>query len=223
MICETIYVGPLETCCYLYSGDEEHLHIIDPGGDADAIIERIEALGIKPSSILLTHAHFDHVAAAARILGRYPNLHIYSSEFASGYMGVSGRQLQIEFLQGLPTLLGWYSQAMKELPEVDRIISEGSLIPDSNLEVFEVPGHTPGCLAYFDSSQNVLFSGDALFHESIGRTDLPGGSQAKLIEMIVTKLFALPPETRVFPGHGIETTIDHEKQYNPFLKKRSSL
>jgi glyoxylase-like metal-dependent hydrolase (beta-lactamase superfamily II) len=138
-------------------------------------------------------------------------------------MGRMGASTQMEFLQRLPQLAGLYEKQMRELPEVTTIIREGSVVGESGLQVLEVPGHTRGSLAFYNETAGILFSGDALFHESIGRTDLPGGSKSQLISSIVEKLFSLPDQTQVLPGHGRQTTIAHEKQFNPFLRKGSVL
>lgn len=223
MICRTLKLGALETCCYLYSNDDVHLHIIDPGGDFELIESFVEQQELVPVSIILTHAHFDHVAACGDLIRLYPDLNVYASEYEARFMGKLGASAQMEFLQRLPQLAGLYEKQMHHLPEVSSVVHEGSKINESGLQVFEVPGHTPGSLAFFDAQAGILFSGDALFHESIGRTDLPGGSKSQLISSIVEKLFTLPDETRVLPGHGQQTTIAHEKQFNPFLRKGSVL
>lgn len=223
MICRTLKLGALETCCYLYSSDDVHLHIIDPGGDFELIESFVEQQKLVPVSIILTHAHFDHIAACGDLIRLYPGLEVYASEYESRFMGSMGASAQMEFLQRLPQLAGVYEKQMHHLPEVTSVISEGSFIEGSRLQVLEVPGHTPGSLAFFDAQAGLLFSGDALFHESIGRTDLPGGSKSQLISSIVEKLFTLPEETQVLPGHGRKSTIAHEKQFNPFLRKGSVL
>lgn len=223
MICRTLILGALETCCHLYSSDNEHVHIIDPGGDFALIESFVEQHQLIPVSIILTHAHFDHVAACGDLIREYPDLEVYASEYESRFMGKMGASAQMEFLQRLPQLAGLYEKQMHNLPEVSSVIHEGSLIGGGTLQVLEVPGHTPGSLAFYDAQAGILFSGDALFHESIGRTDLPGGSKSQLISSIVEKMFNLPDETTVLPGHGRKTTVGHEKQYNPFLRKGSVL
>jgi glyoxylase-like metal-dependent hydrolase (beta-lactamase superfamily II) len=223
MICRTLQLGALQTCCYLYSSDDVHLHIIDPGGDFELIGSFVEQQELVPVSIILTHAHFDHVAGCGDLVRAYPDLEVFASEYESRLMGTSGAALQMEFLQRLPQISGLYQQQMRELPEVTTIIREGSVVGESGLQVLEVPGHTRGSLAFYNETAGILFSGDALFHESIGRTDLPGGSKSQLISSIVEKLFSLPDQTQVLPGHGRQTTIAHEKQFNPFLRKGSVL
>jgi glyoxylase-like metal-dependent hydrolase (beta-lactamase superfamily II) len=217
MICRTLHLGALETCCYLYSSDDAHVHIIDPGGDFALIESFIEQHQLIPVSIILTHAHFDHVAACGDLVRVYPDLEVYASEYESRFMGKMGASVQMEFLQRLPQLAGLYERQMNNLPEVSSVVHAGSVIGGGRLQVLEVPGHTPGSLAFYDAQAGILFSGDALFHESIGRTDLPGGSKSQLISSIVEKLFSLPDGTTVLPGHGRKTTVAHEKQFNPFL------
>ncbi|HKK64272.1 MAG TPA: MBL fold metallo-hydrolase, partial [Clostridia bacterium] len=106
---------------------------------------------------------------------------------------------------------------LENLPEADVLLEEEQFILDTDLQVIHTPGHTPGGISIYSESDLILFSGDTLFFEGVGRTDLPGGDSDQLRSSILDKLFTLPDETRVFPGHGPFTTIEREKNHNPFL------
>jgi glyoxylase-like metal-dependent hydrolase (beta-lactamase superfamily II) len=106
---------------------------------------------------------------------------------------------------------------LQNLPQYDYLLEEGDTILDTDLTVIHTPGHTPGGISIYSESDLILFSGDTLFFEGVGRTDLPGGNTDLLLQSIREKLFSLPEDTRVFPGHGPYTTIEREKNHNPFL------
>ncbi|MBP0724501.1 MBL fold metallo-hydrolase [Bacillus sp. RG28] len=200
-------LGPLETNCYVLANDLKEVLIFDPGEEAFEIFDVIEENQYKPLAILLTHAHFDHIGALDEVRDRY-NIPVYLHENEKDFLADSTKNGSALFLR-------------REVfaREADHLISkEGKMeIGNFTLSVFETPGHSPGSVSYYVKDAKSVFSGDALFCQGIGRTDLPGGDHDTLIKSIKSKLFSLPENTRVYSGHGPETSIQYEKKHNPFL------
>jgi hydroxyacylglutathione hydrolase len=203
---EGYQVGQIMTNCYLMRNeDKKELLIIDPGDQADLIAKKVEASGCKPVAILLTHGHFDHVLAVNDLREKYgipvyahekekKQLHDTAAEFFPR-LGRSGEIAVDEFMSGEPSLE----------------------LAGFRIKVYSTPGHTPGGVCYYFEKEGILFSGDTLFCGSIGRTDFPGGSYKDLIASVEKKLFPLPEDVVVYPGHNNATSIGFEKQYNPFF------
>jgi len=206
VIIETLVTGPLEENCYLVrSSKGNEAALIDPGDDGEELQKELAARGVRLTHILLTHAHFDHVGAVA-LLQQTSGARVMLHEGEKSIL--AGLPLQAA-LFGLPApapfeVTGWLKGG--------ETIAIGSL----ELEVLATPGHSPGGVSFYGHGH--LFPGDVLFRNSIGRSDLPGGNGALLLNSIRTRLFTLPDETIVHPGHGEETTIGHEKRFNPFLR-----
>lgn len=200
-------VGVVGTNCYLAANSEtKELLIIDPGDEAPVLIDYINENGYKPVAVLLTHGHFDHCMAAQELAKQYGIL-IYVHEADKEIMenpaynccGIIGKELTFhadQFFHG----------------EEDHLSMAGF-----EIDVFLTPGHTPGGVCFYVKSENILFSGDTLFCESVGRTDFPKGSMSQLVRSIKEKLLPLPNDTKVLPGHAQWTTIGNERQYNPFI------
>jgi glyoxylase-like metal-dependent hydrolase (beta-lactamase superfamily II) len=182
--------------------------IVDPGDQASEIIAKITASAIRPLAILNTHGHPDHLAAAADLQEYYQiPFYLHSAESATFRAAISFGQML-----GIP---------VNRLPEPVTFI-ENENIPEVapfQIKVITTPGHTPGSVCYLIDGR--LFSGDTLFRNSIGRVDLPGGSWPQM-EKSLSKLRMLPPETLVYPGHGMQTTIAHELRHNPYLRPNGS-
>ncbi len=205
-------VGPLACNCYVV-GDSESLEaiVIDPGGDADELAETIATHGLSVKAVVATHAHFDHIVAAGRLrelTGAPFALHSGDEPLLS-WMQVSGR-----------LFLG---VDLPPPPEVDSLLAERDVLRagEVSLEVLHTPGHSPGSISLV--AENALFSGDTLFAGSIGRTDLPGGDGRALVDAVRHKLFELPPELPVYPGHGEATTLAQERESNPFVGDRAPM
>jgi glyoxylase-like metal-dependent hydrolase (beta-lactamase superfamily II) len=143
---------------------------------------------------------------------------IYIHSADSGYLGKEGRE---RHLRDINTLGAEYHSLfhsfLENLPDYDFLLEENDRILDTDLTVLHTPGHTPGSISIYSESDFILFSGDTLFFEGIGRTDLPGGNMEQLLTSIREKLYVLPEDTRVFPGHGPYTSIEREKSHNPFV------
>ena len=203
---EGYQVGQIMTNCYLVCNeDTKELLIIDPGDQADLISKKINESGAKPVAILLTHGHFDHVLAVNELAESY-QIPVYANENEK-------KQLHSTAAEFFPHL-GRSGEV-----RVDHFISGEPLLKLAGFEikVFMTPGHTQGGVCYYFEKEGLLFSGDTLFFGSIGRTDFPGGSYKDLIQSVETKLFPLPEDVVVYPGHNNATSIGFEKQNNPFF------
>lgn len=200
-------LGPLQTNCYLYSNEHKECLVIDPGGDGKKLINILQQQQLKPIAILLTHAHFDHIGAVDDVRNQW-NIPVYVHKNEKDWLNDPTKNGSQLFMAGAVSV-----------SEPDELIKdEGSLkIGSFTLDVYETPGHSPGSVSYYDKETDIVFSGDALFAGSIGRTDLPGGNHEQLIQSIHHKLLTLPEETLVLSGHGPETTIEQEMETNPFL------
>lgn len=201
-------VGPVQANCYsLVDADTAGAVLVDPGAEAPRLLAALSEQTAQLQAIWLTHAHFDHVGALADILEANP-VPVYmhpSDEPLLAHAAASAAQWGIPLRQ----------------PPVDyRAIADGDTLTLGNLSAacLHTPGHAPGHIAFHLAELSTVFSGDALFHASIGRTDLPFGDHRQLIESIKSKLLTLPGATAVLPGHGPETTIEHEARTNAFLK-----
>ncbi len=198
---EKLIVGQLQTNCYLvWDQKSQEGVIIDAGDDAEYIFNRIKDLEIKPQFILATHGHFDHLLAVLelKLAFKIPFL-INERDLFLVKRAVSSAKFFTEDKEVLP-------------PLVDKFIKEGDVVKfgkKSQLKVIETPGHTPGSVAFL--GKGIVFSGDTLFKGGVGRTDFSYCSYFDLMKSIKNKLFKLPDETLVYPGHGEETTIGEEK------------
>lgn len=194
-------VGPVEANCYIFGcARTREAAIIDPGADEDLIKKLIDEEGLTPKCIINTHGHGDHIGANAKF-------------DVPVFIHKADAKCLTNPLKNMSIMMG----ILISSPAASRLLEDGDKITvgDLPLEVIHTPGHTPGsiCLKWDET----VFTGDTLFAEGIGRTDLPGGSEAEIIRSIKDKLFVLPDETKVYPGHGPATTIGHEKEHNPFI------
>jgi len=205
LIIEILELGPLFVNCYIV-GDAESKEgfIIDPGDDADRIISFVEKLGLRIDKVVITHAHADHIAALDEVR-RHFNARVLIGEKDAPMLGDPEANLS-EFAGERFTTGG-----------ADQLLREGDTVAAGKFafKVLDTPGHSPGSISLY--GHGVVFTGDALFLGSIGRTDFPGSSHETLIESIHTKLLSLPDDTIVYSGHGTDTTIGQEREFNPFL------
>ncbi|QQZ10867.1 MBL fold metallo-hydrolase [Heyndrickxia vini] len=205
---QRIPLGILQTNCYLLSDENKECIVIDPGEEGEKLLSIINAQKLKPIAIFLTHAHFDHIGAVDSIRDTF-HIPVYVHKKEAAWLSdpvLNGSEI---FMMG---------KAVRQKPADQLITQESHLsIGSFNFDVFETPGHSPGSISFYVKELNVVFAGDALFQNSVGRTDLPAGNHQQLISSIKSKLFTLPDVTMVLSGHGPETIIDHEKRNNPFL------
>jgi glyoxylase-like metal-dependent hydrolase (beta-lactamase superfamily II) len=209
MILMRLIVGPLQVNCYILADEKtKEAVVIDPGDDANDIMKIIRDKGLSIKYIIDTHAHFDHVGANAH-LKEISGAEILMHEADDALLREATKQAQI------------FGMKTAASPPPDRFLKDGDVIKagEVSLRVLHTPGHSAGGISLLEDG--MVFTGDALFAGSIGRTDLGGGDLMTLITSIKTKLLSLPDETRVFPGHGPDSTIGIEKRENPFLSPDS--
>jgi hydroxyacylglutathione hydrolase len=203
---ENIVVGPLQVNCFIaYDEDSLEAMVVDPGDEAEKIIMLIEARRLKVSSIVCTHAHFDHIGALRRLKEKTGAAVIMQKGDYEIYMR-AGEQAAL-----------WGFQ-IEQPPEPDMYLVDGDEIGvgRSRFKVLHTPGHSPGGICLY--GEGVIFTGDTIFAGSVGRTDFYGGSIAELKKSF-SGIISLPPETRIFPGHGPLTTVKKEKETNFFVRE----
>jgi glyoxylase-like metal-dependent hydrolase (beta-lactamase superfamily II) len=205
-------VGPLACNCYVVGDpDTRDAIVIDPGGDAEEIVAALNDKKLHVSAIVATHAHFDHLIAAEVVRAHTG---------APLYLHDSDRPLLDWFQESGLLFLG---AKLPPPPQIDSSAAEGDRLKAGAAELLVVhtPGHSPGSISLV--SDTALFSGDVLFADSIGRSDLPGGDTDTLVSSIHNKLFELPDDLPVYPGHGPPTKIGKERELNPFVGSRGGM
>ena len=203
---ETITVGPLAVNCYIISDPVSNEAIlIDPGSESKRIINLIEVRNLKLNSIINTHCHIDHIAEVKTVQDHFKTQFLIHKN-------------ELPLLEMLNDSDGLFGINVSGIPEVSDFLKPDQkiMIGKYTGTILFTPGHSPGGISL--SISNHVFVGDCLFKDSIGRTDLHGGNYDELITSIKTKLFSLPDDTLVYPGHGPLTTIQYEKNNNPFLR-----
>lgn len=208
MIFESTAVGPLEVNCYVAGCEQSREGIVvDPGGNVEKIAAIVTRHGLKIHTIINTHGHFDHLGGNRQALKTFGGARLLIHQADAPMLSKSA---EVARMYGMPG---------DNSPEADAYLVDGMevLFGTCRLKVLHTPGHTlGGCCLYFEDERKVI-TGDTLFADSIGRTDLPGGSHEQLLNSIRTKLFTLPDDVSAYPGHGPETTIGHEKRCNPYF------
>jgi hydroxyacylglutathione hydrolase len=208
MIHEILPVGMLQCNCSVF-GDEQTREglVVDPGDDIEEVLEIVRRHGLTVKAIVITHAHIDHIGGAQKLK---------SATGAPVYMNPNDTQLQ----KMLDVQASWLGMPPVAPVEVDTPAKDGDrlVVGTSELHVLHTPGHTQGSISLWLPGENKLVAGDTLFRDSIGRTDLPGGDGRQILRSIHEKLMPLPDDVVVIPGHGPNTTIGREKQFNPFLE-----
>lgn len=183
--------------------------VVDPGMDPEAIVERLETLGLEPAIVLLTHGHADHIAGNRFFKERWPEIPLVIGAGDAVMLTDARANLSAMFGMGLTS------------PPADRTVREGETVEAAGmtLRVLETPGHSPGHVVYLieQVQPGIVLGGDVLFQGGIGRSDFPGGDQQQLYASIRDKLYTLPDDTIVYPGHGPETTTGAERRSNPFV------
>ena len=187
--------------------DTRKAALIDPGWSGDALFDLVTEQELDLVAILLTHAHFDHIAGAGALKQR-STAPVMAHPDARPYIKDAHHHAS---LWGIP---------MEPAPGPDADLSEGQVIEigNSRIHVLHTPGHAPGHVSFHEPVSRSLFDGDVLFKEGIGRTDFPGGDYTLLMRTIQEKLLVLPDDTSVYSGHGPFTTIGSERRWNPFLR-----
>jgi glyoxylase-like metal-dependent hydrolase (beta-lactamase superfamily II) len=201
-------LGPLQTNAYVLENEAGEAVVIDPGSEGPALIKWLHEKNLNPVAILLTHAHFDHIGAVDDVRNEF-NCPVYIHKNEQDWLPDGSKNGSARFLG---------TNAITAKPAEHIIEKEETLILSSfKFDILETPGHSPGSVSFYLKDHSIVFSGDALFAQSIGRTDLPGGNHEQLLQSIHQKLLEIPEETIVACGHGPTTTIGQEMDNNPFL------
>lgn len=202
-MCEKFVVGDIGTNSYLV----KEKYLVDPGGMSEKLKDRLEECRDHLSAILLTHAHWDHIAGIPQVREIIPDCPVFCHPHEAEVL--KDPQQNFSTMGGDPL----------SIDSDGNIMDESLSVGDSSLQLLETPGHTTGSISIYWESRDLLFAGDTLFKGGIGRTDLPGGDSQTLLEAIRNKFFKLPESTKVLPGHGPATTIERERKSNPFLNR----
>jgi len=209
MLLMRLVVGPLQVNCFILADEKtREAVVIDPGDDAQDILLIIKEKGLKVLYIVNTHGHFDHIGANKAIKeATGAEILIHEGDSA--------------VLASAPSQSAMFGMKSVSSPSADRFVKHGDVIRagEVSLKVLHTPGHSPGGICLLE--EGIVFTGDALFAGSIGRTDFPGGDLATLLRSIKTNLLTLPDDTKVFSGHGPASTIGDERRENPFLNDQS--
>lgn len=203
----TYSLGALETNAYVVvDASRTRAIVIDPGTADGALVRKLD--GLQVEAILLTHAHFDHIGGVDALRKKY-NCPVYIHALEKDWLTDAGKNGSLRWAQVTPPIV---------TDPADAFVADGQTLElcGETFKVLHTPGHSPGSVSYLVG--DLLFAGDALFRRSVGRTDLPGGNQDQLFKSIRDKLYALPDDVIVLPGHGPETTIGEEKRGNPYVR-----
>ncbi len=207
---DCVVLGAYETNCYVLRSSQaaKDCLIIDAGLEADELTNFLKERQLNPVGVVLTHGHIDHIAGVAALRESYPDIKVYI------------HQLDAKMLTEAQSNLSVIAGGQFSTEPADFILEDESIIDEAGikLQVMHTPGHTPGGICLYSKDEGAVFTDDTLFAESIGRTDFPKGSMPELLKSIKDKLFSLPGETVVFPGHGPITTLGREKTHNRFLQ-----
>lgn len=202
---QTFALGPLETNCYLYT-DGGCGFVIDPGGDPQPVLQQLERDGAELEAIINTHLHFDHIHGNAA-LHKATGAPIYAPQADESLLqtevGAGG-------FMGLPEVPGF---SFTPVP-----VGQWQLC-GVQCQVLPTPGHTQGSISVYFEQLQAVFVGDLVFARSVGRTDFPGGDASTLAASVREHIFSLPPETRIYPGHGPQTSVAEEQAHNPFFQE----
>lgn len=202
---KSMIVGELGANCYIVYENSEAL-IFDPGGNPEKIMAFLDEHQLVPQAILLTHAHFDHIGGVDELRNHY-QIEVYLHEAEAHWLSEPSLNRSTAFMR---------TEVKTDPPE--QILTPGTwTIGSFTFDIIHTPGHSPGSVSFIFAEDEFIISGDVLFKQGVGRTDLPGGSFEQLVNSIQQHLYTLPDTYTVYPGHGLPTTIGAEKKTNPFV------
>lgn len=208
---EKLVLGTVATNCYIISNPQtKQAIIIDPADRPQIIDDYIQTNDLCPVAILLTHGHFDHIFAVAQLSLEY-HIKVYAQEEEKGLL--EDAHLNYSYYVGRETII-----------QPDILLSDREMVTLGGMRFtcIHTPGHTQGSCCYYFEAYGFIITGDTIFMESIGRTDLPTGNANKIVTSIQEKLFCLEDDVYIFPGHGERSSIGFEKKYNPYVKSRKN-
>jgi glyoxylase-like metal-dependent hydrolase (beta-lactamase superfamily II) len=207
---DRLILGAYETNCYVLrkSSAANGCVVVDPGLEVEQLLDFIKRHKLNPAAVVLTHGHIDHIGGVGGLRDNYPDVRVYIHK-------LDAKMLENSY-SNLSTMMG----AAFSTEPADFSLEDGRVIEQAGvkLQVLHTPGHTPGGICLYSKDEGTVFTDDTLFAESIGRTDFPGGSLEQLLKSVREKLFTLPDDTIVYPGHGPSTTIAQEKTHNQFFQ-----
>ena len=204
-----LILGEYQTNCYVLRNNDaaKDCLVVDPGLEAGELLEFLDEQKLNPIAVLLTHGHIDHIAGVADLRSRFPEIKVYIHNLDARML--TEPNINLSAMTGSAFVTEAEDVSLKEPDIID--------LAGVKLLVLHTPGHTPGGISLYSKEDGIALVGDTLFADSIGRTDFPGGSMSQLLDGVREKLFTLPEETQVYPGHGPATTIAAEKAHNPFF------
>lgn len=208
---ERLTVGPIGENAYVLI-HEDCCALVDPGDEAQRILSFLDSRGLKPSLVVATHGHLDHTAAIPELFAAWKqrglSVRLAAHSADADYFGAKAEETNRSLFAAIRAT-GYFKQYWTPIPEPDLFLSDGDELPGLFYRVIHSPGHSRGSICLYSKEEGILVSGDTLFRDGVGRTDGPDADEAAL-EASLKRLFTLPPETKVFPGHGEETTIGRE-------------
>jgi len=208
LLIKSFTLGPFQTNCYLLADSvSEKAVVIDAPSGAAQMVDEANSQGFSITDILITHAHFDHINGVSELIkaqNRPVPVHLHPADLALW------RQ------RGGSSIFGLFSEQQPD-PTAELANNQIIMLGDHKISIFHTPGHTPGHVILYSPEAATAFTGDLIFHQGVGRTDLPGGDFAELMKSINDCIFTLPLSTRLLSGHGAETTVENEKLGNPFF------
>lgn len=195
--------------------------IVDPGADAALLLQRLETLNVTPTAIVFTHGHLDHTSAAQAIVEHYadrvPDMQIGIHRSDRPYLPPKGKATNLALFEALGAqAVAAFESLYSSLPKPTFFLSDGEPILDTDFVTIHTPGHSQGSVCLYSEERGALISGDTLLFKTVGRTDVVGSDIDKLTKSITKTLFTLPPETRLFPGHGPNSVLEREIEFNDF-------
>ncbi len=207
---DTFILGAYETNCYILREGEtdKDCLIVDVGLEPGRLIDFLRQKKLNSIAVVLTHGHIDHIAGVAALRTEFPKMRVYT------------HKLDAKMLTDAQSNLSAMTGEVFTTKPADLVVEDTGIIEEAGIrfEVLHTPGHTPGGICLYSKDEGLVFTDDALFADSIGRTDFADGNMAQLVNGIREKLFTLPDNTIVYPGHGPKSTIAQEKAHNPFFQ-----
>ncbi|MDA3949568.1 MAG: MBL fold metallo-hydrolase [Spirochaeta sp.] len=228
MLIDRVIVGSLHTNAYIVSIGKKECIIIDPGDESDTLVKRLEAMNLIPLAIVFTHGHIDHTSATQGIIdyyaGRGHHVSVGIHEADAQFLGPNADAANYALFEvfGAPGLDA-YKTYNRAVPEAEFYFSDGDTVLDSDITVMHTPGHSAGSTCFYSEPREAVFTGDTLFFNTIGRSDFPSGEPELVHQAVTERIFTLPQNTRVFPGHGPLSSVEREVRNNPMESEGATI